>query len=132
MASTEVKDLEMSDGLDDLVLGYPKLAGHIERLPEVGIFRRFGALNARRLYYLQAELVLLEKELKKLERLDKESGDKARSQYSINWYWFKRSERSEDEAAAEQWRLMQRIAIKLNEYSKLLSHYGLQSPARLL
>jgi hypothetical protein len=121
MTGSEVKDVEMGDGLDDLVLGYPKLAGHIERLPEVGIFRRFGALNARRLCYLQAELVQLEKELKKLEKSDKESGDKARSQYSIDWYWLKRSERSGDGAAAEQWRLMQRIALKLNEYSKPFS-----------
>ena len=123
---TEVKDIEVGDGLDDLVLGYPKLAGHIERLPEVGIFRRFGALNARRLYYLQAELVLLEKELKELERLDKNSGDKARSRYSINWYWLKRSEHSGGGVAAEQWRLMQRITLKLNEYSKPLSLQELQ------
>jgi hypothetical protein len=43
------------------VNGYPKLARHMGASPEIAIFRRFGALNAQNLLYLQAELVHLEK-----------------------------------------------------------------------
>ena len=58
------------EALSQYVEGYPKLAGYITSLPEVAIFRRFGAMNARNLLYLQAELTDLEAALLQTERRD--------------------------------------------------------------
>ena len=123
---TRKHDVEMGDPVDSLVAGYPRLAGHIERLPEVGIFRRFGALNARSLYYRQAELIDLEFKLKKAEKEDAHSGDEKREQYSKDWYWLKDSEDSENPEASKQWRLVQIIMEKLRLYSKNILHFELQ------
>ena len=41
------------DPFHDLIPGYPKLAGRMGIMPEIGMFRRFGALNARSLLYYQ-------------------------------------------------------------------------------
>ena len=106
-----------SDPLQEFVTGYPKLAAQMEVLPEIGIFRRFGALNARSLLYKQAELVRLEAELKKAEAADKESADGMRNKYSIDWFWLKESAHSRDPIAAAQIQLVEEIGPKLKEYS---------------
>ena len=46
--------------------GYPKLASLIGRTGEVAIFKRFSALNAENLLFMQAELSYLENELRKI------------------------------------------------------------------
>ncbi|MCJ1351511.1 MAG: hypothetical protein MMC33_001495 [Icmadophila ericetorum] len=52
--------------LELLTDGYPKLATLIGRTGEVAIFKRFSALNAENLLFMQAELLYLENELKKI------------------------------------------------------------------
>lgn len=42
-------------------------------IPETAMFRRFGALNARNLLYLQGDLARIEEELVKLEWSDSQS-----------------------------------------------------------
>jgi hypothetical protein len=110
--------LESSDPLNNLVAGYPRLSGYIERIPEVAIFRRFAALNTRHLLYLQAELVQLQNELEAIELEDKQSGDEKRQKYCVDWYWLKDSMHSSDAVKKKQWNLMQIIAAKLKEFSK--------------
>lgn len=44
-------------------MGYDDLASLMSKAPEIAIFRRFSALNARNLLYFQAELTVLEKRL---------------------------------------------------------------------
>jgi hypothetical protein len=51
-------------------IGYPKLAERIAVLPETGIYRRFDALNARNLLYLQSELCTLENAIREQEGRD--------------------------------------------------------------
>ena len=97
------------------VNGYPKLARHMEISPEAAIFRRFGALNARNLLYLQAELVHLEKKLCELERRDNQSSEGKKSQYARDWFWLSRSE---NDGNNEQWQTVLDIREKLAEYSK--------------
>jgi len=46
-----------------LVLRYPRIAGRMAAKPETASFRRFSALNARNLLYMQAELCRLVQEL---------------------------------------------------------------------
>jgi hypothetical protein len=120
MAKKESQDLdiEMGDTLSKLVAGYPKLAGHMERLPCAAFFRGFRALNARALLHMQADLVSLEQELVELERVDKESLDKERQLYSANWLFLKYCTESKDADTTAQWLKMREIIPKLKEYSK--------------
>jgi hypothetical protein len=99
--------------LDDLVIGYPRLAGRMEQLPETAIFRRFDALNARNLLYLQAELTSIEDDLINQERSD--SLDYAKRQYAVDWYWLSQSE---DHGSTEQLDLVHKMRRTLKEYSK--------------
>jgi len=105
------------DPLDDLVTGYPKLAGHMELEPEAAIFRRFGALNARNLLYLQCELCSLEKRLRQIEREDnRKSGRK--SEYALDWYWLSQSA---DDGDTKQLELVHEMRKLLKEYSESTS-----------
>lgn len=103
--------------LENLVPGYPKLAGQMGLLPETAIFRRFGALNARNLLYLQAELVGLEKKLIELEYTDSKDPHGMKSQYALDWYWLNNSADDGDE---EQLSLVRRIRETLREYNVAL------------
>lgn len=51
--STVAEPSKPIDAFSHLVKGYPMLAGRIGVLPEMCMFRRFGALNARILLYLR-------------------------------------------------------------------------------
>lgn len=101
--------------------GYAKLASLMGAYPEVAIFRRFGALNAQNLLYLQAELVILEKDLRTFAAADCVSGDPDRALYSTDWYTLSRSIDNSpgNEASAKQWRIILSIREKLKEYSIL-------------
>ena len=50
--------------------GNPMLAGRMGLIPELSVFRRFGALNAQRLLCLHAELIHLERQLRDREQDD--------------------------------------------------------------
>ncbi|KAH6870402.1 hypothetical protein BKA58DRAFT_429530 [Alternaria rosae] len=63
----------------DLIPGYPKLAGRMGIMPEIGMFRRFGALNARSLLYYQDELAYLEDQLKEVGAEDAKSSEGMKS-----------------------------------------------------
>jgi hypothetical protein len=97
------------------VNGYPKLARYMGASPEIAIFRRFGALNAQNLLYLQAELVHLEKKLREFEKRDSQSSEGMKSQYARDWFWLSRSENDGNDG---QWQTVLAIREKLVEYSK--------------
>ncbi|KAF2659984.1 hypothetical protein K491DRAFT_124748 [Lophiostoma macrostomum CBS 122681] len=99
--------------------GYSTLATLMGAYPEVGIFRRFGALNTRNLLYLQAEVTSLEKQLIDLEKADLESGHPDRSIYSCDWRTL--AEPIEVVGRDEtQWKLFLRLREKLYEYNTAL------------
>lgn len=107
------------DPLGEYVAGYPKLAAQIEILPELAIFRRFGALNAQNLLYMQAELAYLETRLKEQQQADSTDPSGKKSVYALNWYWLKASEGTD---ADEQQKLILRIRGVLKEYSPWKSY----------
>jgi hypothetical protein len=100
--------------IDKLIKCYPKLAGKIEILPEIGIFRRFGALNAQILLYLQSELIHLEGQLRNIERRDSKSNVGNKSKYSRDYYWLLHSAEDGDDT---QLRIFQEIKEKMRAYS---------------
>lgn len=100
--------------------GYAKIASLMGAHPEIAILRRFGALNAQNLLYLQAELVALEKDLSAYAAEDCASKDTDRVFYSRDWYTLSNSRDDEstgNEAAGRQWQTMLKIREKLKEYS---------------
>jgi len=106
------------DPFQNIVVGYPKLAAKMEIQPEVAIFRRFGALNAQNLLYLQAELTYLERELRKQQVQDANDNVGDGSSYAINWFWLRESAGTAD---SQQLDLVLQIRETLKEYSKLNS-----------
>jgi hypothetical protein len=98
--------------------GYAKMAFLMGEFPEVAIFRRFGALNAQNLLYLQAELKELETSLRKYALEDQNSGHPERIYYSKDWFTLKEScDATYEGADGNQWSTMLSIRAKLKEYS---------------
>ncbi|KAL9070527.1 MAG: hypothetical protein Q9161_004824 [Pseudevernia consocians] len=102
--------------------GYAKLASLMGAHPEVAILRRFGALNAQNLLYLQAELVALESDLQKFSLEERTSNDPHREFNSRDWYSLSMSEENIDnnESTGRQWRCALMIRDRLKEYNEAL------------
>lgn len=100
--------------------GYPHLARKIGAQPEYSIYRRFGALHAENILYLQAELADLEKRLQEQQQLDSASTQGRKSKYSLNWYWLRESNSAQD-GDTKQIDLILQIRQTLNEYSMFWS-----------
>lgn len=107
------------EGLDRFVPGYPKLAGQMAMLPGIAIFRRFGALNARNLLYLQSELTDLEAALLHAEARDNAHPKWEKRAHAKDWYWIQHSVHVEDEDSV-QYGLVMNIREKLNEYNSCM------------
>lgn len=99
--------------------GYPKLGRLMGDHPHYAIFRRFGALNALNLLYLQAEIHELELELRKQQEEDEESNHPDRSDYARYWLALKESGEADADPGNDgrQWKLVLKIREKLKEYS---------------
>jgi len=95
------------------VHGYAKLADLVGHDGDFAIFRRFAALNAKNLLYLQAEIVNLENDLILLERENEESGDMDLLEHQI---WVAKL-MAAPEGQNQQWKKVLEIREKLNEYS---------------
>jgi len=91
------------------------LAERIALKPQTGIYRRFDALNARHLLYLQAELCILERRLRIVEREDQRK-DKGRLKYAIDYERMLETPNDQDKT---QLGLIMKMHEKLNQYSKL-------------
>jgi hypothetical protein len=102
--------------------GYDILAHLMGAYPELSIFRRFGALNARNVLYLQAELTDLETKLLQAEKVDLESGHVDRKIYSRDWRTLSESVDATN-GDGTQWTIFLRIREKLREYSKVCCSY---------
>ena len=100
------------------VPGYPQLASHIAEMSELGIYSRFGALNARNILYYQAELAHLEIELLKTEKADYDRSaiDPQLKDCASDWYWLGGDYR--DTTKEKQLKIFQRIREIIPKYSK--------------
>jgi hypothetical protein len=95
--------------------GYPRLCERIAVKPETGIYRRFDALNARHLLYLQAELCILERRLRQQEVRDKKDGTGKRSEYAVDYESMLEEPRNQTKTQLE---MIQQMHDKLNQYSE--------------
>lgn len=120
--STVAEPSKPIDAFSHLVKGYPMLAGRMGVLPEMCMFRRFGALNARNLLYLQNELICLEEDLIELEQKDSLSPMGMKKNYVFNAYWLNSAYRKQKDGNlrdgdTKQRDLFLQIRQTLNEYS---------------
>ena len=103
------------DPFHDLVPGYPKLAGRMGVMPEIAMFRRFGALNARNLLYMQIDL-------KELEAEDAKSMKGEKRFYRQNSIWLSTADFEIDDGPRDgdtmPRDLVMRMRTLLSEYSK--------------
>lgn len=97
--------------------GYSRLAAMMGSHPELAVFRRFGAINAQNVLYLQAELVHLELQLREYAREDENSGHPKRVIFSLDWQTLSESSVDSDD---KQWKTILRIREILKEYSEFL------------
>jgi len=111
--------MDIKDPLSGFVLGYPKLAAQMDLQPEISMFRRFGFLNSQNLLYYQAELTILEKQLRDRQGIDRLYTKGNKRQYGVNWYWL---DQSADDGDTIQLDLVLKIRHTLKEYSKLINN----------
>jgi hypothetical protein len=108
----------------NVVVGYPLLADRIGRQPQLGIFRSFPSLNVQDLLYMQAEIITLERDLRRVEKIDSESTDLDRPKFSSDWWYLEHAQAlhglDDDHDACKQRKLARRLRSVLKEYSKYL------------
>lgn len=96
--------------------GYPALA---DMMAHSGLymFKRFASLNARNLLYMQAELLLLERELNAIAEYDHlQNPDLDAKNYATSC---EKLMESLDNGNAMQWNKILEVRTKLEEYSEL-------------
>jgi hypothetical protein len=98
--------------------GYAKLGWLMGNCPDTAVLRRFSALSAQKLLYLQAELTSLERDLRRFAAEDDGSSYGKRNIHSTNWLALKESitENAADGKSGQQWETMLAISDKLEEY----------------
>ena len=111
---------------EEYPVGYPRLAERIAFKPETGIYRRFDALNARRVLYLQSELCTLEQELRLAEKQDNKSRKGHQSQYALDYQCMVEDQ---DGQESRQMKLLERMNEKLDKYSEFATA---QTPMKIL
>jgi len=102
----------------DVLQGYALLGWRMAVDPDLGIFRRFTALNAQNLLYMQAELSNLEWKLREREKLNNDFDDSdPRSRYAHDWDSL-REDRRDPNGELSQWELCLELREKLRLYSR--------------
>jgi hypothetical protein len=97
--------------------GYARLGDRSGRRAELLIHRRFAAIQAQNILYLQAEIHELESDLREIEQENaKATPGNPRSQYARNWHRLSTA-RDADRA---QWNTFCLLREKLKEYNKAL------------
>ena len=94
------------------VEGYPRLSSLMGADPPLAIFRRYSALNAQTLLYLQAEINQLERELQEISEEDFRSNDPKKSAFSREW-WKLAGATGVDSL---QWEKCLHVRAKLDQY----------------
>lgn len=108
--------------------GYDAVAERMAQYPEIAIFRRFRFLHAKTILLLQAELVLLEDELKLLTELGHEpdgcEDPSVPSELRVNKCWESSREEATPLARSHKEKVLE-IRKTLSAYCKLPVRTGL-------
>lgn len=113
-ADVEATSSVVLNSLNGAVPGYPRLGSRMGLVPEMAIFRRFGALNAQMLLYMQADIIHIEEQLRKIEIQDSKSKEDYKYKYARDCWFLFNPETNND----RQLQLVTDLKAKLKEYSK--------------
>jgi len=97
--------------------GYPKLAALMSQAPGMAIFRQFAEVNILNLLSLQAEVTVLEDEVKELSKADQAAPDLKRKLYHIS---FEQMRELSVEGDDLQWNKLMQLREKITEYNNAL------------
>ncbi|EMD70237.1 hypothetical protein COCSADRAFT_78798 [Bipolaris sorokiniana ND90Pr] len=100
--------------------GYPMLAERIALKPQTAIYRRFDALNSRRILYLQAELCILENRLRSMEETEDEENKRDERRFHGFAIDYERMLEEENGEGKPHLELLGRIGEKLSQYNEAL------------
>lgn len=94
--------------------GYAKVASFMGEQPEAAVVRRFADLNLQNILYLQAEIVGLEEDLRRIET---ENG--CNEDLHLDWYSLAHADVTADggQEAKRQWATFTMLRQRLKEYS---------------
>ncbi|KAL8742250.1 MAG: hypothetical protein Q9190_005241 [Brigantiaea leucoxantha] len=98
--------------------GYPKVASLMSKEKDVAVFRRFDDLNFLNLLALQAEIIDLEKDLRRECRLDDMASDSSQQQQSEPVYNSENFKLSRESGSA-QYQKLKTLRERLMEYNEL-------------
>lgn len=115
--SQTVHEVQIDIPPDTEAHGHDRLASFMGFFPEAAIFRRFAALNAKNILYLQAELLWLEKQLEQAAKDDAQSSSQKRREYSKDW-WRLSNSKDHPDGDPRQWKTFLKIRKVLREYSR--------------
>ncbi|KAI1640571.1 hypothetical protein F4809DRAFT_637379 [Biscogniauxia mediterranea] len=106
--------------------GYDRLAQYMGRHPQLGIFRRFGALAYETLLYYQAEISDIEHRLRLLQAENRSSDDENRREYMMSWDKLSESAESDDSdnPGREQFDLIMKLRHLMGKYEKALYYHN--------
>ena len=96
--------------------GYSKLSKFMAIYPNIGIVRKFGALNMLNLLYLQAEITHLETTLDRIAQEDHAALDPTRGDFYRCWY--KMASGMNQSNRDSQWNTFMKIREKLDQYCR--------------
>ncbi|KAL9107640.1 MAG: hypothetical protein Q9187_008398 [Circinaria calcarea] len=128
MSSTRSSDIEAAKTPKEFLEGFSNFAEFIASDDDLSIYRRFRSLSARNLLYLQAELQVLEAQLRDLDEKGKAEidnggnlGDKIELlQVARDWESFVRKADHEDERQMKKMKMVIEIRRVMKEYQKAL------------
>lgn len=123
--SSRSSDLDAaSEDVKRPVPGWPLLAKIMAGKPDLEAFPSFTDLNIKSLLYYQAELISLRRKLHEAEYEDyrkTNTNEPASSfHYDLDFLFTVRDNVDDPEDWPEQWKLMERIRVVLEKYSKQL------------
>jgi hypothetical protein len=124
-----IDDVESTQRPRENLEGYEDFSKYIASDADLSIYRRFGALGARNILYLQGELQALEAQLQKLDDEDREEIDKLSDNRRRDVVWAAKSWESfyrqagNEGRQAEKMKLVIRLREVMKEYGEL-KHYS--------
>ncbi|KAK8072282.1 hypothetical protein PG996_005630 [Apiospora saccharicola] len=100
--------------------GYAKIASFMGQQPEAAMVRRFADLNLQNILYLQAELVGLEEDLRRIE-----TGNNSKEDLHLDWYTLAHADGTVDggHEAKRQWKTFTMLRQRLKEYNEAVMEY---------
>ena len=120
---SRMEDVESTQRPRENLEGYEDFSKYIASDADLSIYRRFGALGARNILYLQGELQALEAQLQKLDDEDREEIGKLPGNRRRDVAWAAKSWESFSEQAGNEGRQAEKMKLVI-KLRGIMKEYG--------